>query len=111
MNGQLYSIPTRCKVRRSETAREFSEEEVPYFLWDRHVTTRDLRRILASTSDPRRISMLALLLREARPEDVWSFVSPTAVVEAWKDVQQQLGRRRAFWAWLLDAWRKHGRFE
>jgi len=83
-------------------------DAVPYFFWDRKVTVGELRSALANSSDPRRIPLLRVLLREARPDDVWCFISPVVVAEEWESLSPGLGRRRQFWAWLLRAWRDNG---
>ena len=84
------------------------DQAVPYFLWDRNVTVGELRAALADGSDPRRIPLLRVLLREARPDDVWKFVTPQSVADEWSEINPGLGQRRAFWQWLLGAWRDHG---
>ncbi len=84
---------------------------IPYFFWDRDISIDELRAILDDPGDPRRIYMLAHLMREARPGDVWSFVTPYDVIDAWDDIKPRLGRRRAFWTWLFEAWRTRGLLE
>lgn len=83
---------------------------IPYFLWDRNITLEELRSILDDPGHPQRVSMLALLMREARPGDVWKLVTPQDVVDAWDVVEPRLGRKQAFWTWLLAAWKDHGYF-
>ncbi len=91
------------------TRTKFDDErEVPYFFWDRRVTVGELRSVLAERENPKRILLLRLLLREARPDEVWSFVTPAEVAEEWDAISPGLGRRRQFWEWLLRAWREHG---
>jgi len=91
------------------TAAGFPDDRaVPYFLWDRRVTVGELRSALADPSNSQRITLLRILLREARPDEVWSFVTPELVVREWRSISPGLGRRRAFWQWLLGAWREHG---
>ncbi|MBM4353955.1 MAG: hypothetical protein FJ109_09220 [Deltaproteobacteria bacterium] len=84
------------------------DREVPYFFWDRKVTVGELRAALADRTDPRRIPLLRALLREARPDEVWSFVTPEVVAEEFESIRPGLGPRRRFWEWLLQAWRDHG---
>jgi hypothetical protein len=81
---------------------------VPWFLWDRNVPARELRRILSDPSDPRRIPLLGVLLREERPDRVWAWVSPQEVSLALDAVSPFLGRQRDFWRWLIGRWRAHG---
>ena len=61
----------------------------PYFLWDEDVSIGELQQILAGTESPRRDPLLGKRLREARDIDVWQFV----------------GRRYAFWSFLIEGWR------
>ena len=82
--------------------------QVPYFLWDRDVSVEEFRAILSDPDNPGYVPMLALLLREARPRDVWAFVSPHDVTAAWDDVVTRLGRRREFWTWVFESWRARG---
>lgn len=83
-------------------------EAVPYFLWDEPMTVGDLRRRLADASSAERSRLLAKILREARDPDVWRFTSPQEVVETWPRLVRHLGRRRAFWEYLLGAWGELG---
>lgn len=96
-----------CVVQNTNPSFQ-DDLSVPYFLWDRGVTVGELRSILADASHPQRIDLLRVLLREARPDEVWSFVTPAVVVREWKLISPGLGRRRDFWKWLLGAWREHG---
>lgn len=85
-----------------------ADDEVPAFLWDRHVTAADLRRILDDPTDPRRHRLLATLLREARPDEVWRWVHPRDVARELPILAPLLGRQRDFWEWLIDGWRRLG---
>lgn len=89
--------------------RDFDrDDEVPYFFWDRDVTVSQLRAVLAHSGAPRRLELMAHLLREARTDEVWAFVSPQDVAAEWSELAPRLGRRRPFWAWLLEEWRALG---
>lgn len=84
-------------------------EAFPYFLWDDPMTNRELRERLRTASPPERTRLLAKILREARDTDVWRYTTPAAVAEAWVALSLHLGRRRAFWEFLLNAWARQGR--
>lgn len=90
------------------TANFQDGDAVPYFFWDRNVTVAELRSALADRAHPRRMALLRSLLREARPDEVWSFVTPADVARDWDAIAVGLGGRRAFWAWLLKEWRDRG---
>lgn len=81
---------------------------VPYFLWDDPMTVREFRTALAHGPEDARIRLIAKLLREARDEEVWLFVTPAEVVRLWERLRPLLGRRRPFWDYLLGAWREEG---
>jgi len=79
---------------------------VPYFLWDEPMTIAELRARLRAASPPERTRLLGKILREARDTDVWKFTSPSEVSRLWPELSRHLGRRRAFWEFLLRQWRE-----
>jgi hypothetical protein len=81
---------------------------VPYFLWDEPMTVSEFKRRLKTASPAEQTRLLAKLLREARDTDVWAFTSPDEVWRRWPEISKHLGRRRRFWAFLLDRWHKEG---
>ena len=85
-----------------------AEDCRPYFLWDEPLTIRQLREILRSRSEQERLAYMAKILREARYEDVWEFLSVDDLVRHWEQLAPRLGRRRAFWEFLLRKWRELG---
>lgn len=85
--------PTSPNLLRADTR--------PYFLWWSDATVADLRTHLADPDPAVRAYWMGALLREANTRDVWLFVHPQEVREAWLAVRRHLGRSRAMWAWLL----------
>lgn len=83
-------------------------EAVPYFLWDDPMTVREVRARLASAERSEQDYLLGKILREARDTDVWRFTTPQEVASRWGGLARHLGRRRPFWVWLLDGWRREG---
>jgi hypothetical protein len=80
----------------------------PYFLWDEDRSIAELKAAFRDGSETERVRLLAKLLREARDIDVWHFVSPDEVARALPAVRSRLGRRRKFWEFLIDGWRRQG---
>lgn len=80
----------------------------PYFLWDEDVSMDELRARLRGGDESERLRLLAKLLREARDTDVWEFVTPEEVARELPRVAHRLGRRRAFWEFLIEGWRHDG---
>ena len=72
------------------------------------MTLSELRLRLATAPEPERLRLLGKILREARDPDVWRFVTPEQVVRCWPGLVRHLGRRRAFWEFLLAEWGEAG---
>jgi hypothetical protein len=84
------------------------EQSRPYFLWDEDLSIEELRKRLQGDDRAERLRLLAKLLREARDIDVWNFVTPGQVADAFPSIRHRLGRRRAFWEFLIEGWRQDG---
>ena len=80
----------------------------PYFLWDEDVSIAELREALAGPDTPRRDQLVAKMLREARDLDVWQFVRPIEVARLLERIRRRVGRRYAFWRFLIEGWRARG---
>jgi hypothetical protein len=80
----------------------------PYFLWDEDVSIDELRAALSQGPRAERLRLMGKMLREARDIDVWHFVTPSDVARELPLLERRLGRRRRFWAFLIDGWRKDG---
>ncbi|HSD86413.1 MAG TPA: hypothetical protein VLB44_02825 [Kofleriaceae bacterium] len=80
----------------------------PYFLWDEDVSIDELRGVLAGADSPRRDQLLGKMLREARDIDVWTYVTPREVARVLPRLARRLGRRHAFWKFLIEGWRRDG---
>ena len=85
------------------------QDSRPYFLWDEDTSIAELRAGLSGADESERHRLLGKMLREARDTDVWRFVSPAEVAAALPNVSRHLGRRRAFWDYLIGRWRAQGR--
>ena len=72
------------------------------------MTVGGLKAVLAHGDLEDRTLWAARVLRDARFEDVWRFLDVRDVVRLWPSLAPKLGRRRAFWTWILDRWRKDG---
>ena len=81
----------------------------PYFLWDMDMSLDQFRESLRH-GDPRvRAYFLGKLMRQAKPDDVFSFASVTEIRELWPEIERYLGRSAAFWSWLLRTWKTQAR--
>jgi hypothetical protein len=73
----------------------------PYFLWWTDATVAAFREKLASSDQEERAYWMGAMLREANSRDVWLFVTPDEIRDAWPSLVRHLGRRREMWGWLL----------
>ena len=80
----------------------------PYFLWDEPTTEAQLRTLLAGPDGPRRDQVFGKMLREARDLDVWTYATPEEVARMLPRVERRVGRRMAFWTFLIEGWRMDG---
>jgi hypothetical protein len=83
-------------------------DAVPYFMWDEPITMRELHARLDSASEPERLRLLSKIMREARDTDVWRYTTPAAAWRDWPRISRHVGRRKAFWEYLLARWRTEG---
>jgi hypothetical protein len=80
----------------------------PYFLWDEDGSIDELKAVMRNGPESDRLRLLGKMLRESRDIDVWTFVSPEEVARALPELGRRLGRRRAFWEFLIKGWRDDG---
>ena len=100
-----------ASIMRPITADLGREELRPYFLWDEDISIAELRARLNGPDGWERDRLLGKMLREARDVDVWRFVTPHDVAGALGRIGRRLGRRLAFWQWLIDGWQHDGLLE
>lgn len=80
----------------------------PYFLWDCDLDVAQFQERLRDPDADVRAYFLAKLMRQAKPDDVFQFVTVADIREAWPRLVRHLGRSRPFWSWLLEAWSRSG---
>jgi hypothetical protein len=77
-------------------------------LWDSDVTEAELRVRLAHP-DPRiRAQWQGVVMREATFGEVFEYLTLAEIVRDFPDIQRHLGRRRRFWIWILEGFRRDG---
>lgn len=79
----------------------------PYFLWDEEHTTLD--DFVARLQDPDldvRAYAIGKLMRQAKPDDVFTFVTKHEIESLWPRLSLFLGNTRPFWTWILARWRE-----
>ncbi|MCI0573136.1 MAG: hypothetical protein L0Y66_20520 [Myxococcaceae bacterium] len=72
------------------------------------VTEAEFRERLRDPDPDTRAQWQARLMREARFREVWGYVTLREVLDNWEHIRRHLGRRRAYWEFLLNGWRDDG---
>jgi hypothetical protein len=83
-------------------------EDRPYFLWDMDLTLEAFRERLGDPDPDVRAYFIGKLMRQAKPDDVFSFVTPRTILDLWPIVERYLGQTRTFWTWLFATWERMG---
>ena len=76
----------------------------PYFLWDLDMDLETFRERLRDPDPKVRGYMAGKLMRQAKPDDVFSFLTTSEIEELWPHLVAYLGTRRAMWEWILMEW-------
>lgn len=76
----------------------------PYFLWDCDLTLGQFEQRLRESQREGKAYLVGKLMRQAKPDDVFTFVTIEEIVELWPTLERYLGRQRPFWRWLLGYW-------
>lgn len=84
------------------------DEAIPYFLTDTDLTLGRVEEILADREHPQRDALLARLLADAIPSDIWKLTTPQEIWSRWDHVIHRLGWLRPMWTFIFDCWRRGG---
>ena len=77
----------------------------PYFLWDEDLTLELFRARLVDADPEVRAYYVGKLMRQAKPDDVFTFVTLHEIKALYPLIVRYLGRSREFWSWLLGRWK------
>jgi hypothetical protein len=80
-----------------------------YFAWDRDETAESLREKLEAEPSPEWLRTAAWLMREARTDEVWQYLTLRQVADSFSELRPLLGRRRQLWEYLLRTAHELGR--
>jgi hypothetical protein len=89
--------------------RLLDPEGRPYFLWDSDLTLERYMVLLRDPDEHVRAYLIGKTMRQAKPDDVFQFVTLGEIEALWPRIVPFLGRSREFWTWLLGKWREQGR--
>jgi hypothetical protein len=90
------------------TERLVDPQGRPYFLWDVDMPLDVFRERLRDPDVDVRAYLVGKLMRQAKPDDVFTSVSLAEIAELWPKLEKYLGKSRPFWTWLVAWWKAHG---
>jgi len=88
----------------TEEHRLLDPQGRPYFLWDCDLTDTQFRALLGDADPQVRGASIGKLMRQAKPDDVFRYVTEDEVRASWDLVTPYLGQTREFWTWLFATW-------
>lgn len=91
------------------SSKMVDQEQRPYFLWDCDLDLEQFQQRLRSSNPEVRAYFIGKLMRQAKPDDVFEFVSARTIREMWPHLEKFLGNKRDFWEWLFSVWETQGR--
>ena len=96
-------------MKKFRQSGSWSDDDIPYICWDRRWTVGEIRKRLHVHDSDERFRVLAWLMRELKPSEVWYFTSPQAVYAQFDALKPWLGKTRSFWEYLLGTWHELGK--
>ncbi len=80
----------------------------PWFLWDSSIDEATLRARLQHPDPLVRAQWQGTVLREATYREVFEYLTLAEITRDFAHIERHLGRKRAFWIWLLEGFRRDG---
>lgn len=77
----------------------------PYFLWDEDITLDVFCSRLVDPDPEVRAYYLGKLMRQAKPDDVFTFATLSEISQLFPLLDRYLGHSREFGIWVLDQWK------
>lgn len=76
----------------------------PYFLWDCDLDLHEFQTQLQEGDADQRAYLAGKLMRQAKPDDVFVFISLEEIIHLWPSLERYLGQSRSFWHWVISEW-------
>lgn len=80
----------------------------PWFLWDVDLSEAELRARLRHPDPAVRAQWQGTVMREARFREVFDDLTLDEIARDFSQIERHLGRRREFWKWILEGFRRDG---
>jgi hypothetical protein len=77
----------------------------PYFLWDVDMTLAAFEHKLEDPDVGVRAYLVGKMMRQAKPDDVFQFVTMRQIDELWPRLERYLGKSLPFWTFIHTSWK------
>ncbi len=84
------------------------DNAVPYYMWDYLLTNKEIKNILSSSDESKKIWLMAKIMRDAKFEDIWKLVDLKNIKKYKIKFKHRLGRRKEIWNFLFKKYKKYG---
>ena len=77
-------------------------------MWDYFLTNKEIKDILNSSNEDKKIWLISKIMRDAKFEDIWELID---LKEIWKyknDFKHRLGHRKKLWDFLFKKYKEYG---
>ena len=68
------------------------------------MTLERFETLLREGDAEQRTHLIAKLMRQAKPDDVFEFVTLSQIEAIWPTLRLKLGKTHAFWTWWMERW-------
>lgn len=82
--------------------------EIPYYMWDYFLKNVEVKEILNSNDEKRKIWLCSKIMRDAKYDDIWKLLDKNYVIKNFNKIINHLGHRKPIWEFLFSKWREYG---
>ena len=87
----------------------FIDPETLPIAWDRPESVESLKAKLIAADSTEWIRLASWIMREAKTQQVWQFISLAEIDSRYDQLHPRLGRRQKLWDYLIKSAREMGR--
>jgi len=84
------------------------DNAVPYFMWDYFLTNKEIRSILISSDEDKKIWLISKIMRDAKFGDLWELLDLEEILKYKNYFEHRLGRRKGLWDFLFEKYEEYG---
>lgn len=71
-------------------------DEIPYFMWDYFLTNREIKKILESADDEKKVWLIAKIMCDAKFNDIWRLLDLKTIFKYREKLNYRLGKKKIY---------------